>query len=471
MKVLLVNPPNFATIASCMPKILEEGFDFLPPLGLMYLAAYLRKHSDYEVKMLDCQVEQLTKEQIRLRIMQESPNVVGITAMTFTFIDVLKLAKMVKEINSRIQVVLGGPHINVFPEESIKNRSEIDFLVLGEGEVTFKELLDHHTTLKDLYQVKGIVFKDGDKIINTGQRELMNNLDDIPFPARTMLPYEKYFSVVSENKPVTTMFTSRGCPFNCLFCDRPHLGKSFRARSAESVVLEMEVCQNLGIKEIFIYDDTFGVNRQRVLDICAKIQEKELRIDWNARTRVDTVDEEIIIAMKKAGCQRIHYGIEAGTERILKVLRKGITLDQVKKAFAITKKHGILTVGYFMMGSPTETKEDILETIKLTKELDPAFIHFSITTPFPATDLYRQGLEEGILSHDYWQEFAKNPQEDFYPRYWEEKLSKEELFVLLRQAYRSFYFRPKYIGKKIFRTTSIKGFKQNASAALRLLKV
>ena len=190
------------------------------------------------------------------------------------------------------------------------------------------------------------------------------------------------------------MFTSRGCPFQCLFCDRPHLGKVFRARSAKNVVDEMEECQKMGIKEIFIYDDTFGVNRQRVLDICSEIQKRKLTITWDVRTRVDTVDEEMLKAMKNANCQRIHYGVEAGAQKILNILKKGITLKQIEKAFRMTKGIGVETVGYFMIGSPNETRKDILETIKLAKKLNPDFVHISITTPFPATGLYYLGLEK-----------------------------------------------------------------------------
>jgi len=470
MKILLINPPHLNTISSCMPKVLEEGLDFLPPLGLMYLASYLKKHSSHKVRILDCQVEQLDYKNLEKRIIQENPDIIGITTMTFTLIDVVKTAQLAKKINPEIKIILGGPHVNIYPQETI-NLKGIDFLVFGEGEEPLKELLDNLNQKENLFKIKGIVFKNNGQIINTGQRDLIKDLDSIPFPARDLLPYQKYFSIISSKAPITTMFTSRGCPFKCLFCDRPHLGKIFRARSAQNVVDEMEECQKMGIKEIFIYDDTFGVNRQRVLDICSEIKKRELTISWDVRTRVDTVDQEIIRAMKKANCQRIHFGVEAGTEKILKVLRKGITLEQIKKAFKIAKKEDIQTAGYFMIGSPNETKQDILETIKLIKRLDPDFIHISVTTPFPATDLYRLGLENKILPYDYWQEFAQNPNPDFIPLPWEETMTREELFKLLKQGYQSFYFRPSYLIKRLIKLSSWQELKNKTRAAFRLLKI
>ena len=470
MKILLINPPQLNTISSCMPKALEEGLDYLPPLGLMYLASYLKKNSSHQVKILDCQIEQLNYQNLSKKIIQESPDAIGITTMTFTLIDVIKTIKLIKQINPKIKVILGGPHVNIYPKETI-NLKEVDFLVFGEGEEPLKELLDKINQKEELINIKGIVFRDGDKIINTGQRELIKDLDSIPFPARDLLPYKKYFSVISSNTPVTTMFTSRGCPFKCIFCDRPHLGKLFRSRSAKNVVDEMEECQKMDIKEIFIYDDTFGIDRQRVLNICSEIQKRKLTIAWDVRTRVDTVDQEIIKIMKKANCQRIHFGVEAGTEKMLKILRKGITLKQIENAFKIAKKEGLQAAGYFMIGSPSETKQDVLETIKLIKKLNPAFVHISITTPFPATDLYRLGLESKILPYDYWQKFAQNPDSNFIPLSWEENMTKEELFKLLKQGYQSFYFRPSYIIKRLIKLSSWKDFKSKTRAAFRLLKI
>ena len=470
MKILLINPPFEYTIQSCQPKILEEGLDFLPPLGLMYVAAYLEKKTNYEVEILDTQVERLKYNHIKDEIKKRNPDIIGITAMTFTLVDVIKTAKIAKEVNPNIKIILGGPHVIIYPEETI-NIPEIDFLVLGEGEQTIKQLLDNIDNPNELKKIKGIVFRENNKIINTGRTEFIANLDDLPFPARHLTPYKKYFSVVSPNRPVTTMFTSRGCPYKCLFCDRPTFEKFFRARSAKNVVDEMEECKKMGIKEIFIYDDTFGVDRQRVIDICKEIIKRNLKIFWDVRTRVNTVDTELLKKMKKAGCQRIHYGVEAGTQKILNVLRKGITLEQVEKAFEWTKRAGIETAGYFMIGSPTETKEDILKTIKFMKKLNPDYVHITITTPFPATDLYRIALEEKVISHDVWQEFAKNPLPDFIPPIWEKEISREEMFSLFKTAYRSFYLRPSSILKKVLQLKSWKELLRKAKAGLKLLKI
>jgi len=470
MKVLLINPPTFNMLPSMLPRSVDEARGYNPPLGLLYLAAYLQENSEHQVGILDCQVEELDYKQIESKIKEKNPDIIGLTTMTFTLIDVLNLTKIIKKINPKIKTILGGPHVNIYPNETI-SQPYVDYLVLGEGEIPLKNLLDNISFIDNLHQTKSIVFKDGEEIINTGQIELNQNLDSLPFPARHLTNYKKYSSVLSKVRPVTTMFTSRGCPYNCLFCDRPHLGKIFRARSAENVVDEMKECQKMGIKEILIYDDTFTVNRQRVMDICSEIQKRNLNINWDVRARVDTVDKELLMAMKVSGCQRVHYGVEAGTQKILNVLRKGITLEQVEKAFKLSREIGLETLAYFMIGSPTETEEDILETIRFAKKLNPDFTHITITTPFPATDLYRMGLEQKIWPDDHWQKFAENPSIDFSPPFWEKILSKEELISLNQKAYRAFYFRPKYILKKIFQLTSFEELKTKSKIAWRLFKI
>jgi len=453
-----------------LPQSIDEARGYNPPLGLLYLAAYLERYSNHQVEILDCQVEELDYKQIENKIKEKNPDAIGLTTMTFTLIDVLNIAKIAKKINSEIKIILGGPHVDIYPKETI-NQPHIDYLVLGEGEMPLKNLLDNINSTDNLHLIKSIVFKDNDKIINTGKAELNQDLDSLPFPARHLTPYKKYSSVLSKVNPVTTMFTSRGCPYNCLFCDRPNLGKIFRARSAKNVVNEMEECKKMGIKEILIYDDTFTVNRQRVIDICLEIQKRNLHINWDVRARVDTVDKELLKMMKVSGCQRIHYGVEAGTQKILNILRKGITLKQAEKAFELSRKIGFETLAYFMIGSPTETKKDILKTIKFAKKLKPDFVHITITTPFPATDLYRMGLEQKIWPNDHWQKFAKNPRADFIPPVWEKILSKEELISLNRKAYRAFYFRPKYILEKLSQLTSLKELKTKSKAVWGMLKI
>lgn len=472
MKILLINPPTENIIESDMPKELESGMDFLPPLGLMYLAGYVQaKRPEFKVKILDCPVEGINYQNMVVKIREENPDVVGITAMTFTLIDVIKTAQEIKKFNPQIKVVLGGPQVNIYPAETLDNPA-VDFLVLGEGEQPFFDLVENISDVEKLKQIKGLVFRDlSGQIINTGWRDLITDLDILPFPARQLTAYQKYFSIVARKNPTTTMFTSRGCPYQCLFCDRPHLGKVFRARSAQNVVEELMTIEKMGIKEVFIYDDTFTVDRQRVVDICNLILEKNIKLNWDVRARVNTVDEELLKLMKQAGCERIHYGVEAGTAKILQVLRKGITLEQVENVFAVTKRVGIETAGYFMIGSPTETLADIQATIRLAKKLFPDYVHFSVLTPFPATELYFKGLREGIIKNDYWREFSKKPGVNFKPPVWEENFTREELFKILITAYRSYYLSPKYIFKRLRELKNWQGIKNNFRAGIRLIKV
>lgn len=473
MKILLINPPRFNEIVADNPSFIEEERGYNPPLGILYIAAYLKKYSKYNVAILDAQVEELNyDENFKTRIKELNPDVIGITAMTPTLVDVFKTIKLIKETekeqNKKIIIAVGGPHPTIFPEETV-SLPDIDYVITGEGEIPFLKLVEAIENKLDLKKIKGLVYKKEGEIINNKSADFIENLDSLPFPARYLTPIKKYNSILAGDKIITTMMTSRGCPYRCVFCDRPHLGKKFRARSAKNVVDEMEECTKMGIDEILIYDDTFTVQKQRVLDICNEILKRNLKIIWDIRARVNTVDEELIKKLKQAGCTRIHFGVEAGTEKILRILNKGITIDQIKNAFRLAAKYKIETLAYFMIGSPTETREDIKKSIKLAKKINPNFVHATILTPYPATKLYYWALEKGVIKTDYWREFARQPEKRMTTQYWEENFSRQELVNLLEKFYRAFYGRASYIAKNLLKIKSFNEFKKKAKAGLKIL--
>lgn len=470
MKVLLINPPSDNEIIGNNPQIIEEERGHNPPLGLLFIAGYLEKFTNHSVEIMDCQAEELTYSEIEEILEKKQVDIVGITAMTFTLLDVLKVVTIVKKTNKNTILVLGGPHVHIFPDETI-HLPGIDYLVLGEGEQTFKELLDYIDDTKKLKTIKGLVFKENGRVVNTGMRDFIQDLDKLPFPARHLTPYRKYSSLLARRTPVTTMMTSRGCPYKCSFCDRPQLGKKFRARSALNVVDEFEECVKMGIREFIVYDDTFTINKQRVIEICSEIIRRKLDIGWDIRARVDSIDEGLLKKLKNAGCRGIHYGVESGTTKILKILNKRISIPEIEEAFAITKKQGIMTLAYFMIGNPTETEEDILKTIDFAKKLDPDFIHLTIFTPFPATKIYLEGLENRIIEKDYWRDFAKNPSNKFVPPYWKENFTIQELNELLVYAYKSFYTRPNYILKRLMKVQSLGEFRRKIKAGIKVFKM
>jgi len=267
------------------------------------------------------------------------------------------------------------------------------------------------------------------------------------------------------------MVTSRGCPYKCTFCDRPNLGKDFRARSPNDVVDEMEECFKLGIEYIKVYDDTFTVDRKRAMDICKEIIRRKLKIKWDIRARVNTINPELLKALKEAGCVLICYGIESGNEDILKILRKGINKNHVINAFRLTKKEKIKTLAYFMFGSPGETEEQLEESIDFAKQLDPDFCHFSILVPFPATPLYAQGLRNGIIPCDYWKEFVKKPFTQFKPPFWIENIPEKVLYSTMKRAYHTFYMRPSYILKRGLEIRSWNDFVKKFRVALGIARI
>lgn len=467
MKLLLIQPPNFNKLFCEYPDRFHDEAGFYPPLGLMYIASYLHKYSHHTVFILDTLAERLNYEAISDEIKNHNPDIVGISVTSFTLVDAYKIANIVKQVNSEIIVIMGGPHLTIYPEETLSLPC-VDIVVIGEGEVASKELLDRIEKRESLEGLSGIGYKRDGKIYLNKNRLTIENLDILPFPDRKLTPYKKYYSIFSTNGISTNIMTSRGCPYGCTFCFHES-GRRFRARSAKNVVDEIEECSQMGINEIFIFDETFTINKRRVLDICNEINRRNLCISFDMRTRADIINEELLISLKRAGCKRIQYGVESGSQRILDIMKKGITLDEVRKAFSLTKKIGIDTYADFMLGYPTETKEEMFRTISFAIELDPDFVQFSITTLYPGTKLYQMAFEKGILVNDFWKEFSRQPYKRVDPPLWVEYYSRDELLNILDSAYSQFYVRPRYILKRLSKIRTWDEFVRHCRMGIKVI--
>jgi len=467
MKVLLIAPSEDDVLPEPETSNIRENSGCYPPLGLLYVASYLRKNSNHDVSIIDAHLPEITYQELEKRIREINPQVIGIQSTTFTLKDTLKTVKLVKSINKDIHINIGGPHVSIYPKETL-SFPEVDSLTIGEGEATFTELVNALENQKDLKTVKGIAFKREGELITNEPREFVENLDDLPFPARDLLPIKDYYSGISRSKFLTTFLSSRGCPYNCLFCFKK--GEAFRERSAKNVIDEIKECMKMGISEFEFFDDTFTVNPKRVIEICDMIIDEKLKITWAIRARINTVNLEMLKKLKAAGCVRINYGVEAGTQEILNLIRKGITIEQTKEVFRLTKKVGITTLAYFMIGHPTETKEHIMETIRFAKSLKPDFCAFSIATPYPDTGMYQMGFDKGIYKEDYWKRFAENPLDEFRPKVWTENFTESELLDLLELAYKKFYLTPGYVIKTMLKMRSFSELGKNIKIAMNLIK-
>lgn len=445
MKVLLINPPALNIVQVEIPSVVRGNEGFFPPLGLMYIASYLKENSNCDIKIIDAVADKMTHEQLYQSVLKYNPDVVGIISHTHNLVDVCIVAKNCKRINDKILVCLGGPHVNVYPKESI-SFDYVDFVVLGEGERTFTELIKVIESKGNYCDVKGLIFKKDGNIVETDERLDISNLDEIPFPLRSLIDSDKYYSILGKNKVMTTLISSRGCPYRCSFCSTPK-GK-YRMRSPGNIVDEIEECVRSGINEVHFVDDTFNLSTDRVNDICDEIIRRGLKIDWSFRGHIDKITKQLLLRVKQAGCCRIQLGVETSTDEGLQVLNKGINIEQIKKVFCWAKEVKIATVAYFMIGCPHEkTKEDIYRTIKFAVDLNADYALFNILTLYPHTDLYKKGISSGILSCDCWGNYVKNPDKDFQPPTWSENFSRKELKGYLNIAYRQFYLRPHFIIK------------------------
>lgn len=470
MKVLLVNPPAEHIIRESLPPVVEDSTGFYPPLGLLYVAAYAEGVDECEVRVWDCQAERIGYAELERRIRAYGPDVVGIEAMTFTLIDALCVARAAKKARPDCFVVMGGPHPSLYPEETVLLPA-VDCVVRGEGEYPFEALLKAIRSGHSVDGIPGVVTRKNVSEHRPAEGiHYITNLDELKIPARHLLNPSLYSSPLSSQRHVTTMMSSRGCPGKCIFCDRPQMGKILRKRSAESVVAEMAFCvRKFGIGEILFYDDTFNIDKARVIEICERILASGLKVSWGIRARVDAMTPEVLRHLRQAGCNRISYGVETGSQRLQKLIRKNLDLDQVREVFALTRREGIETLGYFMIGLPTETKAEIDETIALMLSLPMDYAHIAVFTPYPGTAIYQDALADGIYDVDYWRAFARNPSPDFLPRYGNENFTGPMLMEIVKSAYSKFYGRPSYMVQRLRKVRSAGDFFRKATLGFKLL--
>jgi len=395
MRVLLINP--FYPISET-PS---------PPLGLAYLAAALEQIG-VQVKILDYVVYGYRKDVLQSVLEDFRPRIAGATAVTMTFDHAMQVLKDVKAIDPDVLTVMGGPHVTFCAQQTLKTFPELDVIVLGEGEETLVDLTRSVAEAQNLDAVRGIAYRTGSEIKTTAKRNFIENLDLLPLPARHLLALGRYRAL---GMPIS-MTTSRGCPYQCIFCvGRKMVGARVRYHSAERVVTELESLANLNFRQINIADDLFTANQARCLAVCEEILKRKLKINWTSFARVDTVSDALLSRMKAAGCTAVSFGIESANPEILKTVKKGITLQQVRNAVRMCRRAGIAPYASFILGLPGETPATLKETTDFAVQLQQEGLAsgFHILAPFPGTEVRAKSKELGlrILTSD-WSKYDAN---------------------------------------------------------------
>jgi len=404
------------TIILVVPEPKEKFTPYGPPLGLCYISAYLKMKGIYDIKGIDLNIDSV--EELKRLLAAGKNNIVGIYCATKTFDESLEIAKIAKENGS--VVVMGGPHPTLCPEEILQNKNT-DFVVIGEGEISFYKLVNSISENKSFENIEGIGYKNdlGEMVINNNNK-FIDNLDLFPFPDRKIFNQHKYPS-----QSMTAMAT-RGCPYACTNC-KPALDLicgRYRIRSVENLISEIkkEIIGTYNYTAVHFVDNDLTVNKKWVTEFCTKIIEEELKFTWGCQGGIRTLDKELMTLMKKAGCINIGIGIESGSQRVLdEIINKKINLIEAKKVVDWANEVGIGIHIWLMIGIPLETLEETMQTIKFSSSLSVSSIGFSISTPWPKTGFYEICENKGFLLTDTWGEYneklyCKIETENFSPK-------------------------------------------------------
>lgn len=448
----------------CQVKV-NPGMGLWPPLDLAEIAANIRQKVD-NLRIMDFAAMGTEFEGMFGQVAGFNPDVLVLECSTPTLMDDLTAARRIKNILPGIKNVFFGLHATARPEDILGE--DVPFVIRGEPEAAMQELMDYFKNGGELSGIAGLSYFSGGKVSHNKAREPVEDLDMLSFAARDLLNEEYILPTLQE--PFTIIRTGRGCPHQCIFCTSGvYYGPFYRTRSAQNIVSEIkEVVNKHGISNFVFICDTFNISERFVLDLCRLIKEERLNIRWASNGRVDAVTEEMCREMKEAGCWLVSLGAESGSNEILRNSKKGITVEQSKKAVEMNRRFGIKTLCYFIFGLPGENEETIERTIAFSKEADPDYAHFYTATPFPGTRFYEMAQENGsLISHDWRRFFHGESDVISYP-----DLSSHKIADAVRRGYRSFYLRPRVIARELMSVSSyrqLKGFLKTGFSMLPAL--
>lgn len=428
----------------------------MPHLGLAHLAAVL-KQAGHTVSLLDCAAEGIGEKRFRALLKEMRPRVMGITADT-SFVNLAhQTCRAAKEIHPDLLTVIGGSHVTALPAQTLEEFPAFDVAVQGEGEQTFLELMEAVQSGSSFADIRGTSCREGDVIRSAEPREVIGDLDNLPLPDWEIFPLQRYRSMWGIHKKLEfPIMTGRGCPHRCVFCQRS-MGREIRMMSPGRIVEEMERDVKLGAKSLIFCDETFTLQKKRTLEICEAILKKGLqkRLTWNCETRVDHVDEEILRAMRRAGCSLISYGVESGNDQVLRHSKKDITVEQIREAFHLARKVGLKTYMLLIFGLPFETERSLQDTINLMMEVNPHYVSIGILVPFPGTEaleMAQKGIGGLRLLSRRWNDYGKHMGDAIELK----QLPANKLKAYQSKAYTTFYFRPSRI-LNLFELASLRG--------------
>ncbi len=397
------------------------------------------REKGYDVNVIDCQALHLTLSDVEKELGKRKPDIVGLTSTTLTYKSALNIIKVAKDVLPDCLTIIGGSHATFWDEEALNECPQLDIIVRGEGETTLLEIVKKVENGKSFHDVVGTTCRKGDDIIKNPDRPHIEDLESLPYPAFHLWPIEHFKKY---GKIIFPVMTSRGCTFWCDFCSAVRMfGRKYRMRSPQKVVDELEfLYKKYGEDQYTFYDDAFTVDQSRTEEICNEILKRGLKIKWDCETRVDMVTKDLLQKMKDAGCIAVWFGVEAGSEQVIKAMGKGISLTQTFNAFKWANEVGLMTVASMILGFPGETRETAMESINLLKRIKSDEIGVYIATPYPGTPMYDYVKKMGwIKITDF------NKYDTATPIFETPTMSMNELRELHDMAHRKFYLRPTYI--------------------------